>query len=82
MSEVNWRESMDRIPDRIDSRFRYILLAAQRAEQLLKGGTPKIETTETKPTRVAMNEISTDLIAWDYGPAPEVDEVEEAPAET
>ena len=72
---------MDRIPDKIDSRFRYVLLAAERAEQLLKGGTPKIETTETKPTIVAMDEISTDLIAWDYGPAPEVDEAEEAPAE-
>ena len=64
---------MDRIPDKIDSRFRYVLLAAERAEQLMKGGSPKIDTAEEKPTRVAMDEISTDLIAWDYGPAPEVD---------
>jgi len=61
---------MDRIPDKIDSRFRYVLLAAERAEQLMRGGSAKIETGEIKPTRVAMNEISSDLIAWDYGPAP------------
>ncbi len=61
---------MDRIPDKIDSRFRYVLLAAERAEQLLRGGSAKIDTGEIKPTRVAMNEISSDLIAWDYGPAP------------
>lgn len=69
---------MDRIPDKIDSRFRYVLLAAERAEQLIRGGSPKIETVETKPTRIAMNEISTDLVSWDYGPAPEVEEAEEA----
>lgn len=67
---------MDRIPDKIDSRFRYVLLAAERAEQLMKGGSPKIETAEAKPTRVAMDEISTDLVAWDYGPAPEAAEDE------
>lgn len=73
---------MDRIPDKIDSRFRYVLLAAERAEQLMKGGSPKIETLEAKPTRVAMDEISTDLVAWDYGPAPETAEGEtEDPAE-
>jgi DNA-directed RNA polymerase omega subunit len=76
---------MDRIPEKIDSRFRYVLLAAERAEQLIRGGSPKIETTRTKPTRIAMDEISTDLVAWDYGPAPAVEEgeaeIEEAPAE-
>ncbi len=75
---------MDRIPDKIDSRFRYVLLAAERAEQLMKGGSPKIETVESKPTRVAMDEIATDLVEWDYGPAPIVEvasEDEESPPE-
>ena len=75
---------MDRIPEKIDSRFRYVLLAAERAEQLIRGGSPKIETPKTKPTRIAMDEISTDLVAWEYGPAPEVQEpeTEDAPAES
>lgn len=65
---------MDRIPEKIDSRFRYVLLAAERAEQMMKGGSPKVETSAKKPTRIAMDEISMDLVEWDYGPAPEVDE--------
>ncbi len=65
---------MDQFPDRIDSRFRYVLLAAQRAEQLMRGASPKIETTASKPTKIAMDEISSDLVNWDYGPAPEVEE--------
>ncbi len=69
---------MDHIPDRIDSRFRYVLLAAERAEQLMRGASPKIETTAIKPTRIAMDEIATDLIDWDYGPAPEVQEGDES----
>ena len=72
---------MDRIPDKIDSRFRYVLLAAERAEQLMKGGSPKIETMQEKPTRVAMDEISTDLVSWDYGPAPDEGDDEDSTAE-
>lgn len=69
---------MERIPDKIDSKFRFVLLAAERAEQMLRGAKPKIDMGELKATRIAMMEISNDLVEWDYGPAPEtVAEVEE-----
>ena len=74
---------MERIPEKIDSKFRFVLLAAERAEQMLRGAKPKIEMGELKPTRIAMMEISNDLVEWDYGPAPEavVDtEIEEGEA--
>jgi len=75
-----------RIPDKIDSKFRFVLLAAERAEQMLRGAKPKIDMGELKSTRVAMMEISNDLVEWDYGPAPDavvVAQIEdEAPAET
>lgn len=61
---------MDRIPDRIDSKFRYILLASHRAEQLLRGASPKIEKPKGKPTRVAMEEVLRDAVKWGYGPEP------------
>ena len=64
---------MEHYPDRIDSRFRFVLLAAERAEQLMRGASPKIETPTTQPTKIAMDEISSDLIQWDYGPAPEAE---------
>lgn len=67
---------MEHIPERIDSTFRYVLVAAKRAEQLLRGARPKVETAVTKPTRVAMREISTELVDWDYGPMPQPEPVE------
>jgi len=66
---------LERIPEKIDSKFRFVLLAAERAEQMLRGAKPKIDMGELKPTRIAMKEISNDLVEWDYGPAP-VAEVE------
>jgi DNA-directed RNA polymerase omega subunit len=62
---------MDRIPEKIDSKFRFVLLAAERAEQMLRGARPKIDMGPLKATRIAMQEISNDLVEWDYGPAPE-----------
>ena len=62
---------MEKIPERIDSRFRFVLLAAARAEQMMRGAEPKVDIGPAKPTRVAMAEIARDLVDWDYGPAPE-----------
>jgi len=59
-----------RIPERVDSTFRYILVAARRAEQLIRGARPKVELTVAKPSRIAMREVSDELIDWDYGPPP------------
>lgn len=64
---------MDRIPEKIDSKFRFVLLAAERAEQMLRGARPKIDMGALKATRIAMQEISNDLVEWDYGPAPETE---------
>ena len=74
---------MDRMPERIDSKFRYVLLAALRAEQMMRGGRPKVEMGAKKSTRVAMEEISNDLVDWGLGPAEEelLEEEEELEAE-
>ena len=58
------------IPARIDSTFRYVLLSARRAEQLMRGARPKLEGGPPKPTRVALREISEDVVEWNYGPPP------------
>lgn len=75
---------MDRIPERIDSTFRYVLIAAKRAEQLLRGARPKIEHgVNDRPTRLALRELREDLVEWQYGPppAPEPEYLEEEVAE-
>ena len=71
---------MDRIPEKIDSKFRFVLLAAQRAEQMMLGAPAKVELPGRKHSRVAMEEIASDSVEWDYGPPPEP-EVEEEAAE-
>jgi len=68
-------------PEKIDSKFRFVLLAATRAEQMMHGAKPKAEAPGAKPTRVAMKEIRQDAVEWGYGPAEADLVIEEAPAE-
>jgi DNA-directed RNA polymerase subunit omega len=46
-------------PPEIDSKYRMIILAAQRSKQLQRGALSRvdIDTRKSKPTRVAMKEI-------------------------
>jgi DNA-directed RNA polymerase omega subunit len=62
---------MDNKAPAIDSKFRRVLVAANRAEQLMRGARPKIEAGKRKPTRVAMEEVDHSLIEWGYGPPPQ-----------
>lgn len=75
-----------KIPEKVDSKFRFVLLAARRAEQLMQGARPRLESFQDKKyTRIAQEEVRTDLVPWDYivdePPEPEALEVE-AEAET
>jgi DNA-directed RNA polymerase omega subunit len=65
-------------PPTIDSKFRLVLLAAGRAEQIMRGARPKVEAGKKKAVRVAMDEIAHQLVDWGYGPPPQE---EEQPAE-
>ncbi|MCP4661223.1 MAG: DNA-directed RNA polymerase subunit omega [bacterium] len=74
---------MERIPKRVDSKFRFVLLAAHRAEQMMRGAQPKVEVGAGKKTRVGMEEIMEEAVSWDYGPEAEVaEEKDEEPTET
>lgn len=67
---------MDVLPKNVDSRFRYVLLVAKRAEQLIQGAQAKLKTKHAKPTRVAMEEVDRDQVKWQMT-APEESEVPE-----
>ena len=74
--------SMDRALEQYDSKFRFVLLASSRAEQLIRGARPKIEGPATrKPTRLAMEELKGGMIEWGYGMPPEAEPVEGEGAE-
>lgn len=66
-------------PD-IDSKFRRVLVAANRAEQLMRGARAKVEAGKRKPTRIAMEEIDHSLVEWGYGPPPQPEPTEAAAA--
>lgn len=68
---------MQTIPEKIDSKFRFVLLAAERAEQMMHGARPRVEMPGRKQSRVAMREIMEERVDWDYGP-PEAEEEAEA----
>ena len=67
---------LDRALEQYDSKFRFVLLASTRAEQLVRGARSKVEGVSKKPTRVAMEELKSGMVPWSHGaaPAPELPE--------
>jgi DNA-directed RNA polymerase omega subunit len=51
----------------IDSKYRFILIAAQRSKQLQRGAQPRIDVDprKVKPTRIAMEEIRQNKIKFE-----------------
>jgi DNA-directed RNA polymerase subunit omega len=49
----------------VDSKFRFITVAAQRAKQLQAGAKPRVEAKSRKPTRLAMQEVMAGAISWE-----------------
>ena len=73
---------MDKLPDRIDSKFRLVTITAMRAKQLQRGARARVETAATKPAEIARNEVMADLIDFQVGedaegPMMEENEVDE-----
>jgi DNA-directed RNA polymerase subunit omega len=50
------------IPQSLDSKFRFILVAARRARQLQAGAKALIQTPTKKSTRVAQQEVGAGLV--------------------
>lgn len=60
---------MQKIPERIGSKYRFIIIAAERAKQLQNNAKPKIKTKSTKPAYIAMKEVEADLIEFEIPPS-------------
>src|SRR4030042_3066904 len=52
----------------IDSKYRFIILAAKRAKQLLRGAKPKIHGKSRNPIRIAQAEARKGLIEYELIP--------------
>ena len=53
------------LPQKIDSKFRYILVAAKRARQLQAGARPLMQSSAKKLTRVAQQEVTAGLVPFE-----------------
>ena len=60
--------------NKVDSKYRFILLAAKRARQLQSGAKPLIHTTARKHTRIAQEELRAGVLEFEFPPLPDSDE--------
>ena len=60
-------ENKPKQPPIMDSKYRMILVAAQRSKQLQRGARTRvgIDTSKHKPTRVALEEVKKDLVNFE-----------------
>ncbi|HUY15603.1 MAG TPA: DNA-directed RNA polymerase subunit omega [Terriglobia bacterium] len=68
------------LPQGIDSKYRFILVAAKRARQLQAGAKPLIQTSSKRPTRIAVMELEAGVVPFEGSrtkPLPEADKGKE-----
>ena len=53
------------VPQGMDSKFRFILVAARRARQLQSGSKPLVQTQTKKVTKVAQMEVEAGLVPFE-----------------
>ena len=61
-------EEAEEARPQLDSKYRLIIVAAQRSKQLQRGARPRVEGMDTqrhKPTRVALEEVQQGKINFD-----------------
>lgn len=65
--EIVARELNESAQGDIDSKYRMIILAAQRSKQIQRGASPRVEldTRRHKPTRIALREIADGKIRFE-----------------
>jgi DNA-directed RNA polymerase omega subunit len=57
---------MTKVPDTAMSKYRFVVLAALRAEQLQAGAIPRIDSDTNKATVLAQEEVAAGVVeAWD-----------------
>jgi DNA-directed RNA polymerase subunit omega len=49
-----------------DNRFLKVLIAAQRAKQIHRGARPLVQNSNTRATRIALEEVERGLISFEF----------------
>lgn len=50
---------------KIDSKFRFVIIAAKRAKQLLKGAKPRVKSKSKNLVRIAQSEVKKGLVDYE-----------------
>ena len=53
-----------RIPEQFDSKFRFILVAAERAKQIQHGAPPRTDVKSRKAAFIAVKEVEENLVPY------------------
>ncbi len=53
---------MFKLPEDLESKYRFVTLAALRAEQLQAGALPRVETLSRKHTVIAQEEVAAGVV--------------------
>jgi DNA-directed RNA polymerase subunit omega len=54
--------------DSIDSKYRFVIIAAKRAKEILKGAKPRIKTKSKNAIRIAQSEVKLGLVDFEIIP--------------
>ena len=66
-----------KIPDEFDSKFRFIIVAAERAKQLQNGAPAKVSVKSRKASYIAIREVEQQLVPFEILKKKGEDEEEE-----
>ena len=72
------KEGVPTMEEAVESRFRFVHVAARRARQLMSGAQPLLNTSSRKPTRIAYEEVLAGLIQYEAAPLPSSKKIPEA----
>ncbi len=72
MSYVSW----DDLTEKVDSKFRLVIIAAKRTRQLNQGARPLVQRKTVKPTYIALDELAAGRLEYEVKPFEEVTQAE------
>ena len=64
----------------VQSIFHLVIVASQRAKQLIAGARPRVEPGHHRPARIALLEVTAGLVSWSLTDPPRVVEPAAKPA--
>lgn len=72
MSHVSWED----LNEKVDSKFRLVIIAAKRSRQLNQGVRPLVQRKAVKPTYIALDEVAAGMLEYEVKPLEEVTQAE------